>query len=38
MVLVDSEVILDSPVRFLVAGMGDALSTYYEVCTAVVPG
>ena len=30
MVLVYSEVILDSPVRFLASGMGDALSTYYE--------
>ncbi|MDB6454088.1 glycerol dehydrogenase [Falsirhodobacter sp. 20TX0035] len=30
MVLVDSEVILRAPVRFLAAGMGDALSTWYE--------
>ena len=30
MVLVDSEVILKAPVRFLAAGMGDALSTWYE--------
>lgn len=29
-VLVDSEVILKAPVRFLAAGMGDALSTWYE--------
>lgn len=29
-VLVDSEVILRAPVRFLAAGMGDALSTWYE--------
>lgn len=30
MVLVDTEVIATAPVRFLVAGMGDALSTYFE--------
>lgn len=29
-VLVDSEVILRAPVRFLAAGMGDALSTWFE--------
>lgn len=29
-VLVDSEVILKAPARFLAAGMGDALSTWYE--------
>ena len=29
-VLVDSEVILRAPVRFLAAGMGDAFSTWYE--------
>ena len=29
-VLVDSAVILKAPVRFLAAGMGDALSTWYE--------
>jgi glycerol dehydrogenase len=29
-VLVDSEVIIQAPVRFLVAGMGDALSTWFE--------
>lgn len=29
-VLVDTEVILKAPVRFLAAGMGDALSTWYE--------
>lgn len=29
-VLVDSEVILRAPARFLAAGMGDALSTWYE--------
>lgn len=30
MVLVDTTVILQAPVRFLVAGMGDALATYFE--------
>jgi glycerol dehydrogenase len=30
LVLVDSGVIVRAPVRFLVAGMGDALSTWYE--------
>lgn len=30
MVIVDTTVIAQAPVRFLVAGMGDALSTYYE--------
>ncbi|MCX8130600.1 MAG: glycerol dehydrogenase [Clostridia bacterium] len=29
-VLVDTEIILTAPVRFLVSGMGDALSTYFE--------
>jgi glycerol dehydrogenase len=29
-VLVDSAIIIKAPVRFLVAGMGDALSTWYE--------
>lgn len=29
-VLVDSEIIAQAPVRYLVAGMGDALSTYFE--------
>ena len=29
-VLVDTTVIANAPVRFLVAGMGDALSTYFE--------
>jgi glycerol dehydrogenase len=29
-VLVDTEVISKAPVRFLVSGMGDALSTYFE--------
>lgn len=29
-VLVDSAVIADAPVRFLVSGMGDALSTWFE--------
>ncbi|MBC7189632.1 glycerol dehydrogenase [Candidatus Aerophobetes bacterium] len=30
LVLVDTEVIANSPVRFLVAGMGDALATWFE--------
>lgn len=30
MVLMDTEVIAKAPVRFLVAGIGDALATYYE--------
>lgn len=30
LVLVDSEVVAKAPVRFLAAGMGDALATYYE--------
>jgi len=29
-VLVDTQIIADSPVRFLVAGMGDALATWFE--------
>jgi Glycerol dehydrogenase and related enzymes len=29
-ILVDTEIILKAPVRLLVAGMGDALSTYFE--------
>lgn len=29
-VLVDTKIIAQAPVRFLVSGMGDALSTYYE--------
>lgn len=29
-VLIDTEVIANAPVRFLVSGMGDALSTYFE--------
>lgn len=29
-VLVDSQVIADAPVRFLIAGIGDALSTWFE--------
>lgn len=30
LVLVDTDIIAKAPVRFLVAGMGDALSTYFE--------
>lgn len=29
-VLVDTEIVASAPVRFLVAGMGDALATYFE--------
>ena len=32
LVLVDSDIIMKSPRRLLVAGMGDALSTYFEAC------
>jgi len=31
LVLVDTQIIADAPPRFLAAGIGDALSTYYEV-------
>lgn len=37
-VLVDSEVIARAPVRLLVAGMGDALATYYEARATAVAG
>lgn len=30
LVLVDSEVVVNAPLRFLVAGMGDALATWFE--------
>lgn len=30
LVIVDSQVIADAPVEFLVSGMGDAMATYYE--------
>ena len=30
MVVMDSSIIANAPVRLLVAGMGDALSTYFE--------
>lgn len=29
-VLVDLDIIINAPIRFLIAGMGDALSTYFE--------
>jgi glycerol dehydrogenase len=38
LVLVDSGVIVRAPVRFLVAGMGDALSTWYEARAAAAAG
>jgi len=34
-VLVDTHIIADAPVRLLVAGMGDALATYFEARTCV---
>lgn len=34
-VLVDTQIIANSPVRLLVAGMGDALATYFEARTCV---
>jgi glycerol dehydrogenase len=34
MVLVDTEIIVRAPVRFLVAGMGDALATHFEADSA----
>lgn len=37
-VIVDTEIIAQAPVRFLVAGMGDALATYFESVTAVRTG
>lgn len=37
-VLVDTDVIMKAPVRFLVAGMGDALSTYFEARVNAVCG
>lgn len=38
LVLVDSGVIARAPVRYLVAGMGDSLSTYYEARAAAAAG
>jgi glycerol dehydrogenase len=38
LVLVDSGVIARAPVRYLVAGMGDALSTYYEARATAAAG
>jgi glycerol dehydrogenase len=35
MVLMDTEIIAKAPVRFLVAGIGDALATYYEAVACV---
>lgn len=35
LVLVDTEIIAKSPLRFLVAGMGDALATFFEAATCV---
>ncbi|MCE9630411.1 MAG: glycerol dehydrogenase [Planctomycetia bacterium] len=38
LVLVDTQVIADSPPRFLAAGIGDAMSTFYEARAAVAAG
>ncbi len=38
LVLVDTRVIAESPPRFLAAGIGDALSTYYEARAATAAG
>jgi glycerol dehydrogenase len=38
LVLVDTRVIAESPPRFLAAGIGDALSTYYEARAAAAAG
>lgn len=37
-VLVDTDIITRAPVRFLVAGMGDALSTYFEASANAASG
>ncbi|MDD2371102.1 MAG: glycerol dehydrogenase [Firmicutes bacterium] len=37
-VIVDTEIIVKAPVRFLVAGMGDALSTGYEADSVALSG
>lgn len=38
LVLVDSKIIAEAPVRFLIAGMGDALATVYEARASVRTG
>ncbi|WP_217533621.1 glycerol dehydrogenase [Vibrio metschnikovii] len=38
MVLVDSEIVAKAPVRLLVAGMGDALATYFEARATIASG
>ena len=38
LVLVDSQIITQAPVRFLIAGMGDALATVYEARASVRTG
>ncbi|MEI6505067.1 MAG: glycerol dehydrogenase [Planctomycetota bacterium] len=38
LVLVDTQVIADGPPRFLAAGIGDAMSTFYEARAAVAAG
>ncbi len=38
MVIVDTDIITQAPLRYMVSGMGDALSTYYEaICCAMNP-
>ena len=36
LVLVDSNIIAEAPVRFLASGMGDALATYFEAQASVL--
>jgi glycerol dehydrogenase len=38
LVLVDSEVVVEAPVRYLVSGMGDALATWFEAESCSVSG
>jgi len=38
LILVDSEIILNAPVRLFAAGIGDALSTYYEATACETSG
>jgi len=38
LVLVDSKIVAEAPIRFFVAGMGDALSTWFEAHTCMKSG
>ena len=38
MVLVDTDVIAKAPAKLLVAGTGDAMATYFEVCACRASG